>query len=285
MLPNKNLTQNKKDSHYQKMYTVGKIDSSDVFFYKLRRREEGFSEIEFFQFANEDELKLAKAQGRIYDPQNRHSWMANLHWVLGVIHHQRKIKINSQVITQNIWRKDFIPAKGQETKQGEFCAFTKEIAAVLKIGYQIEMVDGFLILTRKNDEESRLNLNSLGIDEINPTKDEVVTGINKIVEFILNEIKKNFEDLYLYVEYFQQKNGDCLALANLYTKCMDFDLELEEKNFRSSLELLTQLAENCSIYENATGKLKDFKQLKLEYETENKKIAGIGSSNFNEVKL
>jgi hypothetical protein len=131
----------------------------------------------YFGFENEAELKAAKAMGRVYDPvdDKYHNWDVNLRWLLGIIQRSRTVEINTPTSKEYIYR---------EGRGETFSAFAREIATVMKAGYQTEFSEeGQLKLTPPLHDLSKLTL-----QDINPTKEETESAIQTVLLTTLEKI-------------------------------------------------------------------------------------------------
>lgn len=242
------------DSRYKillQVYSKASSSNIPVFFYKLRHRDViGGNEARYFNYENDEQLKYAKEQGVIYDPPDKkHSWLVNLAWVFGIVEKSRIIIINTPISKYYIFR------EGIANKNlNNFSAFAREIAVVIKAGYQIEIF-----------EECRLKLippiNPLNciLDEIDSTIEDTQIAIRKILHSLLKQIcifngvddlasfitncRESFPDKFYVDDY----RDDKLPFYKISTTAINIDIN--EFDFAEILNFFNVLSENGFIYQ------------------------------------
>jgi hypothetical protein len=281
------LEENKSHPVCVKMYNLGKSNSERVFLYKLRRiQSDARSDEDFFQMQTADEVKKAKEIGAIYNPDGKHTWEANISWILGIVHAKRDVKLYSEIIAKNIWRKDVVPKNDKNIGDVPFSAFARELAALMKAGYQLAMQDdGFIHLTCNQSDTSQLK-----IPDINPTPQEVQESLKKIIFCIFSRIDENFSGisgrehypaLSSYLEccknHYASKNeeDDSSSGEEFQSKldawlidCFEQDV-LKKMSFLSLIKLVSDLAEQNFIYKGRPAGpkvIEDFKNSRTLYD-------------------
>lgn len=231
----------------------------------------------YFNFEFYETLE-AHENGVIYNPLDHgHSLRVNLSWVLGLVHQKRNVLVLSEVISFNIWRNDGNVRPGKTDL--EFSAFAAEMAALVRVGYEVRLEGGQIIF----DSRSLQEVNQLEISDITPGIDDYVQALHKVVLIIFQEIKSIFSqqkfnpDWFLdYLEYWAKKQyGEAWMLDNhyfqLWNSFQGVDvLSLDWKKILEIVDVLVGIGHGC-IYQDRQGKaacLEDFSVSKAKFDSQ-----------------
>ncbi|MFU8797108.1 MAG: hypothetical protein ACNA7Y_00150 [Gammaproteobacteria bacterium] len=281
----------------QIVYDYGKSDTTEAVFYKLSQYEAWvsktseekidkipFEELEAFfgtveaEYYGVKDTKKARGTGQIYYPPSKeeHTWLVNLNWVLGLIHAGRNVRILSQITHRNLLhmhsmeRNDLKNLEKGFTecidKIDKFSAFTREIVALMKVGYTVEIKNCEVRLEKKNLK----NLNIIEIVEIDPSIDDVKKHIRILVLEVLKAVKyeRKHDDMMLN-ELLKElnPNEDLNALSKLENEASsdavlslsDFLKKIAESKSEQKSELIILKGEQMSDKTTEEDKRHNFK--------------------------